>query len=259
MLLLSEMIPAASDSLSKLGIFFNVLIIEMVVMIFVMCHVARMYNKSVGDKPISHWMRTYIYDGLSYRLYVRKRNKRDHVEAYTIETMFKRNENALDEVARGNGKEINERETEINEEESENNHTKPRVTTPKQSDNESDINNKEITNNNIKFRGISTENGSVHTKPTLTRFKKMGKSVMHHNAETGKSNESRLSINSVATSVVRLMKRKNDLLIAQRDGERKNKRFFREWKVCAMTFDRMALISFTMIVLVTFFAIFGDF
>jgi len=207
MLLLAEMIPAAADSLSKLGIFFNVLIIEMVFMIFMMCYVARMYNKSVGDKPISHWMRTYIFENLSYKLFVRERKTEKGKEGYPMEAVIEE------------GESVSEKST------------------------DSSV--------------ISSRKVSVG----FSKFKQMGKSVIKQNVEEDIKNGTtrRPSFSSMADTVTQLMKRKNDLMVAQLNEERKEKRFFYEWRICAITMDRVCLIVFTLLFLVTTLAIFSDF
>jgi len=245
MLVLADMIPAAADSLSKLGVFFNILIIEMFVMLIVMCYLSKMYNKSADDEPIPTWMRTYIFDYLSYKLCIHKRTKIIYKETHAIKTI--RNRYTLDEVMIEN-----EEETKINAEKTENNNEKPRVTMAKQREN-TDVGAEQNDENNdsLKFRSISIGSDLGASKPntTYTIFDIIEESASRENEDT------HVSFKSMATSIARLMKRKNDLLISQRDSERKNKRLIREWKVCAMTFDRLALISFTLMVFVTGFVI----
>ena len=77
MWLLAEKIPAASDSMSKVGIFFNTLTVVMVAMVFGMSFVAGMHHKRVGDKSIPEWLRVYVFDFLAYKLGIRNRGNRD--------------------------------------------------------------------------------------------------------------------------------------------------------------------------------------
>ena len=233
MLLLAEMIPAAADSLSKLGVFFNVLIFEMFLMIVLMCYVARMYNKSAsGDEPIPDWMRRYIFDDLSYRLWVRKRKKKDRIETYMVGATVKRNENAFN------------KESEIQAKEVEKNNEKPRV----QVSNCNAYETTDINGNKMEINEMETKSSSNHCESETTFEPPI--------FNTKETHQNEISFKTISTSLALLLKRKNDLLVAQHDKEQQNKRFYREWTVCAMTLDRISLISFVFIVLVTCFIIF---
>ena len=71
MWLLAEKIPAASDSMPKLSLFFNTLTVAMVAMVFGMSFVSTMHHKRIGDKSISEWLRVYVFEFLAYKLGVR--------------------------------------------------------------------------------------------------------------------------------------------------------------------------------------------
>ena len=89
MWLLAEKIPAASDSMSKLGIFFNALTVAMVAMVFGMSFVSSMHHKRIGDKSIPKWLRMYVFEFLAYKLGVRydggenqkKKNKSEKIDS----------------------------------------------------------------------------------------------------------------------------------------------------------------------------------
>ena len=57
MLVVADIIPATSDVIPLVGIFFNVSMIEMVFMIIVLCYVMRFYHKGASDPPMPLWMR----------------------------------------------------------------------------------------------------------------------------------------------------------------------------------------------------------
>lgn len=57
MLVVADIIPATSDVIPLVGIFFGASMIEMVVMIVVLCYVMRLYHKGDGDAPMGPWMR----------------------------------------------------------------------------------------------------------------------------------------------------------------------------------------------------------
>ncbi|XP_066926734.1 neuronal acetylcholine receptor subunit alpha-2-like isoform X2 [Clytia hemisphaerica] len=85
MLLLMNMIPASSNPLSRLGVFFNCLVAESVLMIMCVCFVSRMHQTYPNtEKRIPLWMRRYVFDWLSYKLGIRKM-KSSLEEDYTTE------------------------------------------------------------------------------------------------------------------------------------------------------------------------------
>ena len=57
MLVVADIIPATSDVIPLVGIFFSASMIEMVVMIVVLCYIMRLYHKGANDPPMSPWMR----------------------------------------------------------------------------------------------------------------------------------------------------------------------------------------------------------
>ena len=240
MLLLAEMIPAAADSLSKLGIFFNVLIVEMVVMIFMMCYVARMYTKTIGDKPIPRWMRTYVFDNLSYKLFVRERKTKKPTEKFRMEVVVEESETT------------SEKSTDCSENSSRKGSTSesPRKVSATES------------NRLLENKESDKETQAAKKRLAFSRFKQMGKSIINQNTveEDSKSNKpTQVSFTSMAYTVTQLMKRKNDLLFAQLNEERKERQFFYEWRICAITLDRVCLIVFTLMFFVTSVSIFSDF
>lgn len=81
MWLLAEKIPAASDSMSRLGIFFNVFTVMMVVMVFGMVFVAVMHHKKIGDEPLPTWLRTFVFNWLAFKVGIRSReSKKDETK-----------------------------------------------------------------------------------------------------------------------------------------------------------------------------------
>ena len=57
MLVVADIIPATSDVVPLVGIFFSASMIEMVAMIVVLCYIMRLYHKGPNDPPMSEWMR----------------------------------------------------------------------------------------------------------------------------------------------------------------------------------------------------------
>ena len=57
MLVVADIIPATSDVIPLVGIFFSASMVEMVAMIVVLCYIMRLYHKGPNDPPMSDWMR----------------------------------------------------------------------------------------------------------------------------------------------------------------------------------------------------------
>lgn len=57
MLVVADIIPATSDVIPLVGIFFSASMVEMVVMIVVLCYMMRLHHKGPTDPPMSLWMR----------------------------------------------------------------------------------------------------------------------------------------------------------------------------------------------------------
>ena len=57
MLVVADIIPATSDVVPLVGVFFTVSMVEMVIMIIVICYVMRMHHKTASDPPMPIWMR----------------------------------------------------------------------------------------------------------------------------------------------------------------------------------------------------------
>ena len=56
MLVVADIIPATSDVIPLVGIFFSASMVEMVAMIVVLCYIMRLYHKGPNDPPMSEWM-----------------------------------------------------------------------------------------------------------------------------------------------------------------------------------------------------------
>lgn len=61
MLVVADIIPATSDVVPLVGIFFNASMVEMVIMIVVLCYIMRLYHKDADDPPMSLWTRRYVF------------------------------------------------------------------------------------------------------------------------------------------------------------------------------------------------------
>jgi len=57
MLVVAEIIPATSDVIPLVGIFFSASMIEMVIMIVVLCYILRLYHKGAEDPPMPDWIK----------------------------------------------------------------------------------------------------------------------------------------------------------------------------------------------------------
>ena len=73
MLMVADMVPASSESIPLLGIFFIAVMIEMVLMIFCMCYILKLHLIEPEDgEEISPMMRRFVYDYLAFKFRVRK-------------------------------------------------------------------------------------------------------------------------------------------------------------------------------------------
>ena len=59
MLVVAEIIPATSDVVPLVGIFFMASMVEMVIMIIVICYVMQLHHKTASDPSMSIWMRRF--------------------------------------------------------------------------------------------------------------------------------------------------------------------------------------------------------
>ncbi|XP_066913379.1 neuronal acetylcholine receptor subunit alpha-3-like [Clytia hemisphaerica] len=75
MLVVAEIIPATSDVVPLVGVFFTASMIEMVIMIVVLCYIMRLYHKGPNDPPMPLWMKKYILNWLSFLVGIRAREK----------------------------------------------------------------------------------------------------------------------------------------------------------------------------------------
>ena len=76
MLIVAEMIPASSETIPMLGIFFTCVMIQMVLMVFAMCYSLNLHFKDpTPDNQIGKWTRMIVYNCLAYRLGLRRKLK----------------------------------------------------------------------------------------------------------------------------------------------------------------------------------------
>ena len=72
MLVVADIIPATSEVIPLVGVFFSAAMVEMVIMIIVLCYVMRLYHKEPEDPPMPWWMRKYVLNWLAYKVKIRK-------------------------------------------------------------------------------------------------------------------------------------------------------------------------------------------
>eukprot|EP00112_Aurelia_sp_Birch-Aquarium-sp1_P013351 Seg2831.3 transcript_id=Seg2831.3/GoldUCD/mRNA.D3Y31 product="Neuronal acetylcholine receptor subunit alpha-7" protein_id=Seg2831.3/GoldUCD/D3Y31 len=72
MLVVADIIPATSEVIPLVGVFFSAAMVEMVIMIIVLCYVMRLYHKEPEDPPMQWWMRKYVLNWLAYKTKIRK-------------------------------------------------------------------------------------------------------------------------------------------------------------------------------------------
>lgn len=98
MLVVADIIPATSEVIPLVGVFFSAAMVEMVFMIIVLCYVMRLHHKEPEDPPMPWWMRRYILDWLAYKINVKKQEEKgqDGTEEYVQMLPFQR-KNSLSE------------------------------------------------------------------------------------------------------------------------------------------------------------------
>ena len=75
MLVVADIIPATSEVIPLVGIFFSAAMVEMVIMIIILCYTMQLYHKEPDDPPMPWWMRKYLLDWLAYKVKMRKRKR----------------------------------------------------------------------------------------------------------------------------------------------------------------------------------------
>ena len=71
------MIPASSETIPMLGIFFTCVMIQMVLMVFAMCYSLNLHFKDpTPDNQIGKWTRIIVFNCLAYRLGLRKKEQK---------------------------------------------------------------------------------------------------------------------------------------------------------------------------------------
>ena len=73
MLIVTDMVPASSETIPLLGIFFTAVMIEMVLMVFVMCYVLKLHLMEPDDEEeISPLMRRFLYNYFAFKFRIRR-------------------------------------------------------------------------------------------------------------------------------------------------------------------------------------------
>ena len=97
MLVVADIIPATSEVIPLVGVFFSAAMIEMVFMIIVLCYIMQLYHKEPEDPPMPWWMRKYILDWLAYKVKVRKPDESgNNTEEYVQMLPFQRKNSLSD-------------------------------------------------------------------------------------------------------------------------------------------------------------------
>jgi Neurotransmitter-gated ion-channel transmembrane region. len=78
MLIVTDMVPASSETIPLLGVFFTAVMIEMVLMVFVMCYVLKLHlMEPEDDEEISPFMRRFLYNYLSFKFRIRRNTDKE--------------------------------------------------------------------------------------------------------------------------------------------------------------------------------------
>lgn len=216
MLIVDDLIPATSDTVPLVIVFFTSVLLEMVVMMIVMCYILRLYLKSPEDEPMSKWMRHYIYDNLAYKLGMRRKGSGSSTNHVTV------NGGAFEMENLGDSKRGREE-------------LPPGWFPSSRGFTHQGLNGSTAVIN--RANGKSTWNT---TTTRTTRPLPNGNGVTRpHKDRNG----------TYQLDTVFMMK--IDTIIQRFDKEDEEKDKLNEWRVCAMTIDRSALIVFSIILLAT--------
>jgi len=214
MLVVADIIPATSDVIPLVGIFFSASMVEMVVMIVVLCYMMRLHHKGPTDPPMSLWMRKFVLDWLSYQ--VRIRVKEDPNTSKTASQQFlalsKANQNKQ----------------------------------PLLINNQQDISSKVLkslkTNTEISWEETKTK-VSLHT---------------HNNRNGDLLYYNKNNFNQTKYTEAEMLLQKIDILIDKLHDMDEEDQVKTEWRIVAMTIDRILLVFFAIVFIVTLFGCFSS-
>jgi len=72
MLIVADLVPASSEKVPLLGLYFTAVMIEIVLMVLAMCYILKLHCMNpVDGEEIGHYMRVLVFDYLSFKLKIR--------------------------------------------------------------------------------------------------------------------------------------------------------------------------------------------
>ena len=212
MLIVSEIIPPTSDSVPLVFAFFSAVMVEMVLMIIILCYILKLHFKSSDDEPMPKWMRKFILENMSYCLGIQKRPKTN--------VMIKSNNN--------------------------NHNNKCKLV-------------KEL-DKRMKSINMIHQSGTdgIHSTGTSNNITV---TYVHNNAELDNTSESCFLSSPMQESCKGffdnsspsspLLNQKIDCILKRFAEEDEEKFIKKEWRICALTLDRMSLIFFGIVFAIT--------
>ena len=235
MLIVGEIIPPTSDSIPLVAVFFSSVMAEMVFMVIILCYILKLHFKDEKE-VMPRWMRYYILDRLSYTIGIRSHSKKgmsssDFGSNKSIgggETLGDKVRNALEL------KKINESNGFYN----------------------NGIGNDSVTSVTFVNNGVLHRHGGELTKTFENCFMN-GKEETEQAVKKSPSGTTQdgSMISSSKTEMIRL-NNKLDLFLEKILHEEEVEHRKYEWRICALTIDRLSLFMFGVIFLVTTLGIF---
>lgn len=220
MLIVGEIIPPTSDSIPLVAIFFSAVMLEMVLMVILLCYILKLVFKSENEE-MSHWMRYYVLDRLSYMLGVRTRRKKKEDQC------------------------TNDKET-LGD--------KVRTVLELKSINESNgMHNGGGTVASITF----VKNGALHRHGDVNKtFENCFMNGGADKQQQQQQQEKMVFRQADNSADMRRLNNKLDIFLEKILHEEESDYRKEEWRICALTIDRLSLYLFGMIFLATTLGIF---
>ena len=209
MLIVADLVPASSETIPLLGVFFTAVMVEMVLMVFTMCYVLKLHLKD-PDEEITPFMRRFVYDFLAFKFNIRK-GKRPHKSSYcmdfkmAIKPSGHHNNHKSGSIKSGSGRGLEE-------------------------SNDADY----LLNNGRSGR---TSNGNAEYKRQL----------LLQDEERARVSEAKEAVDTSANTTAALMEKNLKVVTDKMKEEENEKRIKHEYEVCASTLDILSLIVFVIL------------
>lgn len=253
MLIVGEIIPPTSDTVPLVASFFSAVMVEMVLMIIILCYILKLNFKTSTDDPMPNWMRKIVLDRLSYVLGVRKRQNKTNPHQQPSSRAVHDNNSTFNM----------EKEME------------KKIKDMMKKDNNNHNNDNGHVIGNGATMAHNNGNGHVIGNGATIAFVKNGQLHRNNNDVTNTFENCFLSETPIQTfrnkeatppppppprsdntAYLKLLSRKVDVFIQRFLDEDEENFAKEEWRICAMTLDKVSLIFFSVVFTVTSLGVF---